>query len=46
VLVTVHGGKFQTVLDKHVTHLVTAEASGVSALVMYVFHYCSSIAEG
>jgi len=31
VLVTVHGGKFQTTLDKHVTHLVAAEASGVSS---------------
>ena len=28
VLVTIHGGKFQRVLDKRVTHLVTAEAHG------------------
>ena len=34
VLVTMHGGKFQTILDKHVTHLVAAEACGVSSLFM------------
>lgn len=28
VLVTIHGGKFQRVLDKYVTHLVAAEARG------------------
>jgi len=36
VLVTVHGGKFQTILDRHVTHLVAAEACGVSSLFMCV----------
>jgi len=36
VLVTVHGGKFQKMLDKHVTHLVAGEARGVSAVFMYV----------